>query len=146
MKTPMKTLSLLNTGKSRLFVAAASAFVILGALGPTRAEIQDGAGVLRSASDIGAAIEQVQFRFGGYDYCWYDDGWRGPGWYWCGYAYRTGYGWGGPLGWNNWRRVFRDRDDFRGPREFRDRDHDRDFHDRDFHFRDRDFRDRDWRR
>ena len=32
---------------------------------------------------------------GGYDYCWADDGWPGPGWYWCGYAYRPGLGWGG---------------------------------------------------
>lgn len=26
-------------------------------------------------------------------------GWLGPGWYWCGYAWRSGYGWGGPWGW-----------------------------------------------
>ena len=114
--------------KFKFFVLAASALVVGGALAtaPARAAIQDGADTLRAAADNGALVEQVQFRWGGYDYCWYDDGWRGPGWYWCGYAYRTGFGWGGPLGWNGWRRVFRDRDDFR----FRDRD--------DFRFRDRD--------
>ncbi len=39
------------------------------------------------------------FGWGGRQYCWYDGGWRGPGWYWCGYANRYGYGWGGPRGW-----------------------------------------------
>jgi len=30
--------------------------------------------------------EKVQyFSFDDEDYCWYDDGWNGPGWYWCGY-------------------------------------------------------------
>jgi hypothetical protein len=40
-------------------------------------------------------VEQVQFIFGGRNYCWYDYGWRGPGFYWCGYAMRRGLGWGG---------------------------------------------------
>jgi hypothetical protein len=45
-------------------------------------------------------IENVQlFLFGGHGYCWYLDGWNGPGWYWCGYASRRGFGWGGPEGW-----------------------------------------------
>ncbi len=35
-------------------------------------------------------------------YCWYVDGWKGPGWYWCGQHRRRGYGWGGPAGWNRW--------------------------------------------
>ena len=34
----------------------------------------------------GSPIEKVQyFSFDDQDYCWYDDGWNGPGWYWCGY-------------------------------------------------------------
>ena len=38
-------------------------------------------------------------------YCWYDSGWRGPGYYWCGYAFRAGFGWGGGDGWlGHWRR------------------------------------------
>ena len=41
----------------------------------------------------------AQFYHGGRQYCWYPGGWKGPGFYWCGYAYRTGYGWGGPAGW-----------------------------------------------
>ncbi len=35
------------------------------------------------------------YFWGGHRYCWYDDAWRGPGWYWCGYPWRRGYGWGG---------------------------------------------------
>jgi hypothetical protein len=51
-------------------------------------------------------LQDTQFAFqvwGGRHYCWYDGGWKGPGWYWCGYPWRTGYGWGGGWGWNGWR-------------------------------------------
>src|ERR1700678_2805685 len=47
-------------------------------------------------------VEKAQFFFGGRNYCWYDDGWRGPGFYWCGYAYRNRLGWGGGGGWRGW--------------------------------------------
>jgi hypothetical protein len=40
--------------------------------------------------------------FGGRRYCWYDDGWHGPGYYWCGYGYYQGYGYGGGEGWHGW--------------------------------------------
>jgi hypothetical protein len=128
--------------KFRFVIAAAGVLAIGGAMatGSAQAAVPGGASAIRAASDLGAVTEQVQFRFGGYDYCWADDGWRGPGWYWCGYAYRPGFGWGGPVGWNNWRWT-RDRDDFREHREFRDRD-DR-FRDRDDRFRGREDRGRD---
>jgi hypothetical protein len=35
-------------------------------------------------------------------YCFYFDGWHGPGWYRCGFAWREGIGWGGVYGWNSW--------------------------------------------
>lgn len=35
-------------------------------------------------------------------YCFYFDGWHGPGWYRCGFAWRRGIGWGGVYGWNSW--------------------------------------------
>ena len=60
------------------------------------------------ASELSAAanglnlVEQTQFVFEGREYCWYDDAWNGPGWYWCGYATRQGFGWGGAVGWHNW--------------------------------------------
>ena len=47
------------------------------------------------ATDL-SSIKQAQFIFGGRNYCFYLDGWHGPGFYWCGYAYRRGLGWGGP--------------------------------------------------
>jgi len=129
--------------KFRFISAAVSALALGGVLtiATAQAGIPGGADAMRAAADNSAAIEQVQFRWGGYDYCWYDDGWRGPGWYWCGYAYRGGLGWGGPVGWNNWR--WRDHDEFRERREFRDRDdfrERREFRDHDDRFRDRDRR------
>jgi hypothetical protein len=120
----------------RFIMVAAGALAIGGAFGlaPAGAAVQGGADAIRAAAGAGAIAEQVQYRYGGYDYCWYESGWHGPGWYWCGYALRPGLGWGGPVGWNNWRWVergdfYRDRDDFRYRR---DRD--------DFRYRDRDDR------
>src|SRR5215813_13694562 len=59
---------------------------------------------LRTAADELAAVETVGFFWGGRRYCWYPTGWRGPGWYQCGFRWRRGFGWGGPLGWRGWRR------------------------------------------
>jgi hypothetical protein len=47
-------------------------------------------------------IEQAAYFYGGAEYCFYPNGWRGPGFYRCGFAFRRGYGWGGPLGWRGW--------------------------------------------
>jgi hypothetical protein len=47
-------------------------------------------------------IEQAQYSYGGKDYCWYDDGWNGPGWYVCGQYTVSGVGWGGAAGWHGW--------------------------------------------
>jgi hypothetical protein len=137
--------------KFRFVIVAASALAIGGALAiaPAQAAVQGGADAIRAAAENGSVAEQVQFRWGGYDYCWADDGWRGPGWYWCGYAYRPGFGWGGPIGWNNWRRVYRDRDDFRDRDEFRGRGEFRErgeFRGRGDFREHREFRDRDDRR
>lgn len=67
------------------------------------AAIADGAMGARLLTDQIATIEKAQFLFGGQNYCWYDDGWQGPGWYWCGYAWNNGVGWGGGYGWHGWR-------------------------------------------
>jgi hypothetical protein len=93
----------------RRFIAglAAAAAVAVGvtAIG-TRAEAGPlpGFGGLSAASDAVAITENVQFIFGGRNYCWYDDGWQGPGWYWCGYRWRRGFGWGGGAGFHGWNR------------------------------------------
>ncbi len=57
------------------------------------------AGVAAGAAGVAVGAPYV---WGGRNYCWYPGGWRGPGWYWCGYAYRRGYGWGGGAGWHGW--------------------------------------------
>jgi hypothetical protein len=59
---------------------------------------------LREAADELALTEDVAFIWGGRRYCWYNTGWRGPGWYQCGFRLRRGLGWGGPSGWRGWRR------------------------------------------
>ena len=58
-------------------------------------------GIGQAAAGLGL-VEQAQFIIGGRNYCWYARGWHGPGWYWCGYAFRRGYGWGGPRGFHGW--------------------------------------------
>ena len=79
------------------------------------------AGGLGAASKAVNLREDAQYVWGGYQYCWYDAGWRGPGWYRCGFDWRRGYGWGGPMGWRGWhhgdRRFYGERRfdrDFRG--------------------------------
>jgi hypothetical protein len=59
------------------------------------------AGVGQAADGL-SAVERTQYFYGGRNYCWYPNGWHGPGFYWCGYAARVGYGWGGPVGWRGW--------------------------------------------
>ena len=83
---------------------ALTAAIALGAGSAAEAAIGDGVLGARQALANATQIENAQFIFGGQNYCWYDDGWRGPGWYWCGYANRSGLGWGGGGGWHGWRR------------------------------------------
>jgi len=50
-------------------------------------------------------VDQVAVRVYAHEgrrYCFYFDGWHGPGWYRCGFAWRQGIGWGGVYGWNSW--------------------------------------------
>jgi hypothetical protein len=46
--------------------------------------------------------EPEYYWYSGQRYCWYDDGWHGPGWYVCGESLHDGLGWGGPIGWHFW--------------------------------------------
>lgn len=60
--------------------------------------------VFAAATAIGIAAmpkqaeAQVYVRDGA-RYCFYYDGWHGPGWYQCGYRWRQGLGWGGVYDW-----------------------------------------------
>jgi hypothetical protein len=58
---------------------------------------------IQAVMDSLRIAEDVQYFYGGRNYCWYPYGWNGPGWYWCGYAYRRGFGWGGGEGFRGWR-------------------------------------------
>jgi hypothetical protein len=49
-----------------------------------------------------APVEEALFIHRGIAYCWYPNGWRGPGFDQCGWAWRSGLGWGGGWGWNGW--------------------------------------------
>jgi len=72
--------------------------------GSAQAGLSDSAFVA-SLPDQLQPFEYAEFIYNGRQYCWYDDGWRGPGWYWCGRAYHEGVGWGGAYGWNGWRTM-----------------------------------------
>ena len=87
--------------KLALFVALCAS-VSLPLANLAEAAVADGV-VIGSPIQI-LPVEKAQFFFGGRNYCWYDNGWQGPGFYWCGYAFRTGLGWGGGAGWHGWRR------------------------------------------
>jgi hypothetical protein len=90
---------------SRLFSRAALLLALSLALpaGGAKAGVGDRAGNALLSFKDGWPIERAQyFSLGDQDYCWYDSGWQGPGWYWCGYEQYQGYGWGGPYGWNGW--------------------------------------------
>jgi caspase domain-containing protein/ricin-type beta-trefoil lectin protein/endosialidase-like protein len=65
---------------------------------PARPRAQESA----SRSGYAEFAEAEYYWFEGHRYCWYDGGWRGPGWYWCGYSLNKGAGWGGPIGWHFW--------------------------------------------
>jgi hypothetical protein len=54
------------------------------------------------AADELSMVDKAQYVWGGRRYCWYDDGWNGPGWYWCGRYLTPGFGWGGGVGWRGW--------------------------------------------
>ena len=59
----------------------------------------DTQGWLRGSS---ASSEPEFYWYSGHRYCWYDAGWHGGGWYWCGENFHHGIGWGGPIGWHWW--------------------------------------------
>jgi hypothetical protein len=65
---------------------------------PARPRVQEST----SRAGTADAAEAEYYWFEGHRYCWYDEGWRGPGWYWCGNSVNKGVGWGGPIGWHFW--------------------------------------------
>jgi hypothetical protein len=61
------------------------------------------AGALAPAAAAIDLVDQTAvYVVSGRRYCFYFDGWHGPGWYRCGFAWRSGLGWGGAYGWRGW--------------------------------------------
>jgi hypothetical protein len=107
----------------RSLIVAGTAIVVVAVGGValnSRVEAAPVGGLKAAVGDI-ASVEKVQFIVEGRRHCWYPDGWHGPGWYWCGYRARVGLGWGGPEGWNGWRRA--ERREFREERREERREH-----------------------
>src|SRR4051812_37965224 len=87
--------------KSTVLALAAVATVAM-ATAPVRAMPNTGA-ALRDAADATDMIDKTAlYVVGGRRYCFSFDGWHGPGWYRCGFAWRRGLGWGGVYGWRGW--------------------------------------------
>jgi hypothetical protein len=84
------------------FILAVTAGATLHLASPAPAAIADGALAGRTSLIDNALIERVQYAYGGQNYCYYETGWKGPGWYWCGHAATYGVGWGGAYGWRGW--------------------------------------------
>ncbi len=80
-------------------------FLLTAALGAGQAQAAPIAapGAMNAAAGSVGLKQDVQFYWDGREYCFYPEGWHGPGWYWCGYAWEEGFGWGGPFGWHGWR-------------------------------------------
>jgi hypothetical protein len=91
----------------RLIVLTIAAFLAIGAaLLPSRGNalpLAAAAADVRLTTDSLNLVEKAQWAWGGRRFCFYPTGWHGPGWYWCGYAWRRGLGWGGVYGWRGWR-------------------------------------------
>jgi hypothetical protein len=63
-----------------------------------------GSSAIKPASEAVNPIEKTAvYIVEGNRYCFYFEGWHGPGWYRCGFAFRRGLGWGGVYGWHSWR-------------------------------------------
>ena len=84
-----------------LVVALAATAAMVG--GNAGATTMSAPAAMRAAADSLNMVENVQFFWTGHNYCWYDDGWNGPGWYWCDMYLQPGIGWGGGYGWHSWR-------------------------------------------
>src|ERR1044071_8949041 len=75
----------------------------IAAIAPQAAKAAMPVGGLDQAIADSNLVEQTAvYVYGGQRYCFYFNGWHGPGWYRCGFAFRRGLGWGGVYGWQGW--------------------------------------------
>jgi len=87
----------------RLFYFGAAVVALaLSANSANAMSINLGAG-LKPALDASDLVQKTAvFIVEGNRYCFYFNGWHGPGWYRCGFAWRRNLGWGGEYGWQSW--------------------------------------------
>ena len=84
------------------YLGAAAVALAMSANSGNAMSINIGTG-LKPALDATDIIQKAAvFIVEGYRYCFYFDGWHGPGWYRCGFAWRRNLGWGGEYGWQSW--------------------------------------------
>ena len=74
--------------------AALLAFFSLPLSNAAIAGVADNAGGVVDLLKRTAPVMKAQYESSD-GYCWYDQGWRGPGWYLCGDEWDNGVGWGG---------------------------------------------------
>ncbi len=84
-------------------IVAATVSVACGPIMGASAAPMVASSAICGAADNLNLVERAQFIWLGRNYCWYDDGWNGPGWYWCGQYTVPGIGFGGGYGWHHWR-------------------------------------------
>ena len=84
--------------------SAVVAIVFLTIANGAHAGVGDHAGGALSSLKFMSPVEKAQYYSldDNSNYCWYNNGWQGPGWYLCGDEWLNGFGWGGPYGWNGW--------------------------------------------
>jgi len=81
-------------------IAAATVFVAGASMIGVGAAPMVAPAAICNAADSLNVVERAAFIWLGHNYCWYDDGWNGPGWYWCDQYRVHGIGWGGGYGWH----------------------------------------------
>jgi hypothetical protein len=82
-------------------IGMSAAFAVAGLLSGEAGAMPPGGSGKAALAHIDL-VAQAQYSYEGKDYCWYDDGWNGPGWYVCGQYTVRGVGWGGGAGWHGW--------------------------------------------
>jgi hypothetical protein len=101
--TGNQTMEARTMRKFNMALAAATALIATASsFSSAEAAPIAGARALLTMVDSRNMIEDAHYVWAGRGYCWYGDGWKGSGWYRCGYASRSGQGWGGPQGWHGW--------------------------------------------
>ena len=85
-----------------LFVGAAAVALAMSSSSGHAMSINIGAGLKPALDATGMIQKAAVFIIEGNRYCFYFNGWHGPGWYRCGFAWRRNLGWGGEYGWQSW--------------------------------------------